>query len=339
MSPLKLFRLQLTLRAPLGTPMNSGTLFGQLCWIKREAEGEAALVAWLVERETVWAISDGFPRGLLPRPLLAPSPRQKESGNAGAKELAAADEDKQQKKLGFVTREGFLKTRARLSASRLAGELRGIKDRSFRISHNTIDRNTGSTPETGGLFFLEEDWSFAPPARVDAKPLGANMMEAGAERDIYISAPEGSQSAINMLFKGLGEAGFGRDASLGRGQWHKVSVKEDNELAAVPPATKGVPLTLRHMSLSHGTADGFVDMRCKLMAHYGKTGPGVSDGASPFKRPLLLARPGATFGKANGARAGEIIAGVHHTRPEIIHNGLHVCVPFYEEAPLYKEEP
>lgn len=325
MPPLKLFRLQMTLRAPLGTPMNSGTLFGQLCWIKRESEGEAALVAWLAERETVWALSDGFPRGLLPRPLLAPFPRPEEPG--------AADAHKQQKKLGFVTREGFLKQRARLSAIKLAGELRGINDRTFRISHNTIDRKTGSTPETGGLFFLEEDWSHASPNRVDPKPLEANMLEAGAERDIYIDAPDGSQSAIKMLFKGLGEAGFGRDASLGRGQWDNVIVKEDHELAAMPPASKGAPLMLRHMSLSHGTAEGFVDMRCRLMAHYGKTGPGVSVGASPFKRPLLLARPGATFAKANGARTGEIIAGVHRTRAEIIHNGLHVCVPFYEEAP------
>ncbi len=319
MSDLTLFRVSFKLTAPLGTPLNSGTMFGQLCWRKREAEGEAALVAWLTDEAHVWALSDGFPGGLLPRPLLAPQPRSDDP--------RAADTHKQNKKKQFVTREGFLKNRNALTPAKLDEHLRGVKERSATVTHNTIDRRTGSTPEEGGLYFLDEDWSFSP--LVGSHAPNSSFVEAGPSRDVYVEAPRGDETRIKKLFQAMGEAGFGRDASLGRGLWNEVRVKEDRELAAKPQGK-----ALRYVSLSHGVADGFVDMRCKLAAHYGKTGPqvAVADGVTPFKRPLLLAQPGATFAKANGARPGTIINGVHMLRPEIIHNGLHVAIP-YNEVP------
>jgi CRISPR-associated protein Csm4 len=78
---MALFRVTLRLRAPLGTPLTSGTLFGQLCWVRRESQGESALEAWLHRdnEADLWALSDGFPKDFLPRPLVRPEPPSDDS--------------------------------------------------------------------------------------------------------------------------------------------------------------------------------------------------------------------------------------------------------------------
>jgi CRISPR-associated protein Csm4 len=76
------------------------------------------------------------------------------------------------------------------------------------------------------------------------------------------------------------------------------------------------------------------DVWCRIEPHFGKAGPRVTlgEGASPFKRPILLTRPGATFTRCGDGRFGAWLTGVHPTRPEIGHNALHVAIPFREAA-------
>ena len=304
---MALFRVALRLQAPLGTPLTSGTLFGHLCWMRREVKGEAALEAWL-ERDNeanVWALSDGFPKDLLARPLVRPEPPSDDPKKA--------DERKRLRKRDFVTREGFVKTRSRVSEETLAGSLRAIADRHARFPHNTIDRRTGSTPEEGGLHFVAEDWSHSPPN--DGPERSEGVVEAGAERDVYVDAPDGDGSEIEDIFKTLGETGYGRNSTLGRGRWTVASVTEDKELAVGP---RGRLLSLSHGSVEHDMAA----LRCKLVAHYGKAGPAVGGGVSPFKKPLMLTAPGATFSGEAGIRYGALLRNVHPDRPEIVHNAF-----------------
>jgi CRISPR-associated protein Csm4 len=277
--------------------------------MKRECDGDAGLETWLSDYEEVWALSDGFPAGLLPRPLVKPSPPSEDA--------KVADDRKKYKKSGFVRREAFTRIRGRISEDELGPHLVSIAECKFRFAHNTIDRRTGSTPETGGLYFLDEDWSFLPFAQ--------DVFEPGGMRDLYVDAPKDSSADIRRLLSALGDVGYGRDANLGRGRWTVVSVEEDTELAAGPNG--------RLLSLSHGSVEpDMYDLRCRLATHFGKAGPEttVSDGKSPFKRPLLLMQPGATFAGTAGRRHGALIYGVHPGRPEIIHNAFHVVVPFAE---------
>jgi CRISPR-associated protein Csm4 len=304
----------------LGTPLNSGTLFGQLCWMKRECDGDAALSTWLSDEGNVWALSDGFPAGLLPRPLVAPAPPSDDP--------KVADNRKKQKKRRFVNREGFIKIRRRLSEEQLGAYLVATADHSFRFAHNTIDRCTGSTPETGGLYFLDEDWSFSSNLGVQNYRDSTGVIDAGPMRDLYVDAPEGSIPEIRRMLSALGDIGYGRDANLGRGRWTIESVEEDKELASGPNG--------HLLSLSHGSVDRDMDdLRCRLVTHFGKAGPGVTvnGGISPFKKPLLLVQPGATFKGAVDRRYGSLIRGVHPDRPEIVHNAFHVVIPFAEARP------
>lgn len=320
---MTLFRVSLRLKSPLGTPLHSGTLFGQLCWTRLERYGKDALEAWLKDEAQVWALSDGFPAGLLPRPLVSPAPPSDDP--------TVADDRKKRKKRGFIKREVFTEIRRGVSENTLSEHLVAVRDRGASFVHNTIDRRTGSTPETGGLYFLKEDWSFSPPDPDRSGPLTDGEVEAGFGRDIYVEAPKQDAEDIRELLSLLGQNGYGRDASLGRGQWTVESITEDKELATLTTGSKG-----RLLSLSHGSAEPDMDdLRCRLETHYGKTGPDVAvgNGASPFKKPLLLTQPGATFKGTVGRRYGALIRSVHPDRPEIVHNAFHVAIPFAEALP------
>ena len=145
--------------------------------------------------------------------------------------------------------------------------------------------------------------------------------DAAAEMDVYAQGEIGGEG-LQVLFDAVGEFGFGRDANLGRGRFS----------ATVEPAD---PRLFDHdgnrrLSLSHGvlTANMAAPFY-KLHTHYGKLG-GLHAGGekSPFKHPLLLTRPGATFSPADAGPFGTLLAGTHPHHPEIRQNAWHLSLPF-----------
>ncbi len=312
---MPLFRVTIRLEAPLGTPLTSGTLFGHLCWAKRELEGEAALTAWLAaQEETPWALSDGFPAGLLPRPLLAPLPPPDAAGAPSAKCLEQADRDKDLRKRAWIRVTDFLRLRPALDEAALRAALAAAPppaDGAWpqRLAHNSIDRHTGGTPEAGGLYFVDEDWGFL----------------RAADRDVYVAA-ETDAATLHALFAHVGMQGFGRDATWGRGVFSVGRVERADELADFAGN--------RMLSLSHGTISANMrDARYRLFTHFGKVGIGMAAaGARPWKRPVLLTRPGATFAPDGPGPYGALLGEVHQDRAEIRHNALHVALPFREPA-------
>jgi CRISPR-associated protein Csm4 len=307
-----LFRIGLRLKGPFVTPFASGTLFGMVCVALAERDGETALADWLRERKRLWGLSDVFPAGLLPRPLLAAAPQPADRDTAKAKAI---------RRHRFVTRHGFLATRNALSSNAIEPHLRSAAAKTVRLVHNTIDRMTGSTPEEGGLFFVDEDWSWDLP-RSDG-----DAVSTGPDRDLYVEAEDGDIERVRSLISDVGERGFGRKAGLGRGQFRVLSVSRDTELERGPGD--------RRMSLSRGAVtSGMGDVRARIAPHFGKAGPqvAVAEGAAPFKRPLLLTEPGATFLEERAGRHGAWLTDVHPTRPEIGHNAFHVTVGFCEAS-------
>jgi len=305
----RLYRVRLRLKAPLGTPLTSGTLFGHLCWAVRELNGEKALEAWLgAQEEAPWLLSDGFPADCLPRPLLPRLPVQ----GLGLKE---ADQAKQRARLPLLSVEGFLKHRDGLSETRIAAHLTAgpaaAKPSLERVrqTHNSIDRRRGTTPEEGGLFFVEEDWSFA----------------LAPERDVYVRAPV-EASEVQALLAEVGERGYGRDATWGRGHFTVEEVRSMPELEGEGE---------RRLSLSHGTlTSNMVEARYKLFTHFGKVGDLMAaTGARPWKRPVLVARPGTTFRPLDEGPYGELLSGVHQDRSEIRHDARHLTLAYKEAAP------
>lgn len=316
------YRIRLCLQGPLATPLHSGTLFGHLCWAKRLREGEAALVAWLEKLTNApFTLSDALPRDQLPRPLVQPTDRPEPAAGESRQDfLKRLDDDKKLRKIAFIPIADFLELRAAYSETQLLTRLRQRlkgqqpdKSRhpaqstvvSVRQAHNTINRLTGTTPETGGLYFMDEVW----------------RRHEAAEFDVYAKG-EMDSAELQGLFDTVGEFGYGRDANLGRGRFIAAVEAADSRLFA----HKGN----RQLSLSHGVLTPNMAVPFyKLHTHYGKLGGWYAGGErSPFKRPLLLTRPGATFSPANAGPFGALLADVHPHHPEIRHNAWHFCLPF-----------
>lgn len=300
---MPLWRLTLRLSAPLGTPLAGPTLFGQLCVLRAEAEGSDAVTGWLADPARVWRVSDGFPAGFLPRPLARPRP------------VARADFDriKKVKKRTLVARAAFLRLRGAWDEKWLAeGDTAAEPALTRRIAHNHVHRGGQGTLETGGLFFLDEDWRFADPATRDV--------------DVYVETAEPLET-VRGLVDDLGRRGFGRDAGTGRGRWQLIGAGEDAELAA---GSGGRVVSLSRGALTPATMR---EALWRLAPHVGRLGPEHAlSGVSPFKRPVLLTRPGATFRPAGDGRFGQLLRGVHPTRPEVVLNALHLAIPFAEAA-------
>lgn len=299
---MRLFRLRVRLTAPLGTPLVGPTLFGQLCWLRREAEGDAALSRWLAQPETFWRLSDGFPADCLPKPLTRPRLLEKE----------ALDDVKARKKRPYVRRDRWLKHRHAWDEARLElDDLVADTAHTRRIAHNVVDRHGRGTLEQGGLFFLDEDWRFSNPETSGI--------------DLYVQSPEPPET-VRALLAELGRQGYGRDASTGRGRFEVETIEPDDRLLAGPPGAS------RRMSLSRGCLTPLTmrDAYWRIAPHFGRAGPQVAlAGTSTFKHPALLTLPGATFAAGEG-EAGRWLTGLHPTRPEIGLNGLHLAIPFAE---------
>ncbi len=311
---LSLYQIRLELLSPLATNLASGTIFGHLCWAYREKFSDAELVKWLNDIEHLWAVSDGFPMDLLPRPLIKPQPFIA-NPNIESNDLKAI------KKKNFIAIDGFKKNRLNLGKD-LEQILELRKETNVRTAHNSINRKTGTTPSEGGLYFLDEMWVKPQnPRPIENDVKGTDPKDRF--RDLYINAPANSQDLIKELFKIIGQNGYGKDATTGRGQW-LVSKVEKNDALNDRNGN-------RCISLSRGVVDdeNMHDIRCKLETHYGRTSANHAN-LSPFKYPLLLSLPGMTFNNSNAPRYGKIITGVHPERPEIIHNGLHVTLTYSE---------
>lgn len=308
MTALPLLRVRLRLKASLGTPLTSGTLFGHLCWAIRQRDGDAGLTRWLDgQAEAPWILSDGLPAGLLPRPLLRPSVRPRSE----AVDIRAADEAKKQTRRAWISTDVFLATREAMSEQALAPHLMDRTDREtlrhVRLAHNRIDRRTGATPEEGGLYFADEDWSFAEA------PL----------RDVYVRTAADPVS-VEALLRDVGEMGYGRDSSVGRGRFAVEGVQPVPELDS--------HYGRRRLSLSHGTIGAnMAAPRYRLFTHYGKVGEVMAmTGARVWKLPILLARPGATFEALDDGPFGALLANVHQDNAAIRHDARHVAIPYSE---------
>ena len=315
-----LYRVRFRLASPLGTPLHSGTLFGNLCWIWRYLYGEEDLGRWLVSlQHDPFLISDGFLAEYLPRPLLrASEPR--------ALSLQEVNLRKRVKKLRLVPREIFLELRDKLSEDALQASLirwmtdeeSAEKERTpeenrrhgvegwVRVPHNHIHRLTGRTPDSGGLFFSEELW--------------ATGLKQYRDVYVYTSLPI---AKLRELFEQMGRFGYGKDASWGRGRFDGVEIEQERELDA--DASRP-----RAMSLSHGSlTPNMGNARYHLETHYGRAGGVYSSTESPFKYPLVLLKPGATFDAAAGP-FGQLLTDLHPTKPWVRHNAWHLVVTFRE---------
>lgn len=306
------YRITLTPLSPLGTPLVSGTLWGHMAWAIRYREGEDGMRSWLSEQEeNPWLLSSFMPKGMLPRPLLKPT-----VGGGVLRSLEEMRADKRARKEKFFREEIFITIRDSLSETALEKafkEERKERDRSqgkLKIvrAHNRIDRLTNTTPESGGLYFEEVE-----------------LFEKGASLQGFMYTREQAIEKIRDLLEFIGTNGFGSNASTGNG-YFQCEVREETRLFSHSGN--------RAMSLSHGVlSSNMKEARYKQHVHFGKLGGQYSKGSfSPFKYPILMMSPGATFTAGDNGPFGKLLDGVHHdpALASVRHHALHLPLFFTE---------
>jgi CRISPR-associated protein Csm4 len=312
------WRLTLAPRSPLATPLQSDTLFGHLCWAIRYTEGEAALREFLEESEKrVFVLSDGFPGGFLPRPLCLPLTMAQQEAWVGRHfpqdEMQGYRKLKEVRKARFIPDEVFLSRRHQLSEEGLCDALLAAAGtqptaRDFRQAHNRIDRTTERTPDVGGLYFTE-----------------ATAYDGKYRYAVYVATDFIESTTLGGLFRWMGNNGYGKDASIGRGQFELLDMADAGPLFGWGGN--------RRLSLSRGVITA--EMReplYRLFTKHGRLGGDrVNDTSGPFKYPIILTEPGATFA-SDDPFPGGLIRNVHPHLTDVVHMARHLTIPFAEVA-------
>jgi CRISPR-associated protein Csm4 len=278
------------LKSPLGTPLRSDTLAGQLLWGAAFLDGEGA-VAELIEafesESPPFVVSSGFPSGMLPMPVLPPLRREAGKQPHGIKRGMQA---KDFKKLKWISIEAWRSCRDDLSARRLfdywVQRPESFSNKGFEPvvePHNTISRQTDTVLE-GGLFFTE---SLVHP--------NTN------ELDLYVRTDDRERFERYMDF--VAKHGYGRDTSIGRGHFEYRRTEDDVSDLFETSGDHGMTVSVFSAADLSGLR-GYYRPFVKRGRVWGGLG-----GEIPFKKPVLAFEEGSLFSRM--PRSQFVIRGIH----------------------------
>lgn len=285
--------IDIALKSSIGTPLQSDTLFGHICWAIRFLWGEEKLQNFLALYENRESppllISNGFPNGWIPKPVISPVPPaaldeivKKESRIGASYEIKALKKASLLPKdiflelqEGAITPKGLFETMYKRREEILSMEEMFCME---SIQHNTIDRIKG-TARDGGLFSHEELFF----------KKGANEFEVYLKTD-----SSGFQFDLENIFRYIGESGFGSDKSTGKGHF-TFNIREGIDL---PEAENPNAFMTLSSYIPHSEAPTKGNYR--TLHKYGKLGGTYAQGSpeifkNPFKKPLLMFAAGSTF--------------------------------------------
>lgn len=320
MNEYREYTIVITFSSSLGSSLQSDTIFGHLCWATRYLKGKDVLEKFLkLYEETTdppLLVSNGFPQGYLPKPIIQPATQEEiQAAINGGKDdrISASYKIASIKKLDVVPRKILEEFQnIRLTPSRLfsvmyqnySSIMRTEKEEmTVTVQHNTIDREKGSVRQ-GGLYAQEEIF-FGP---------------SSATFELYLKTNYFSKEDLEKLFRYVSSEGFGRDSSTGKGHFEFQIVEGIN----IPEAE--TPNAFMTLSSFIPTANDPVKGYYNIVHKYGKLGGLYSKGVSevygnPFKVPLIMFSAGSTFHDPE-YRRGKVYGGmVHdvHQKPAIRH--------------------
>jgi CRISPR-associated protein Csm4 len=233
------------------------------------------LATWLLpflNGEPPFVLSDGFPAGLLPKPLF---PRSRRSLSAGidTRELKEKKYDsyKKQEKAPFQTIEEFRSTCASPEKPPTVAFSPWV---TTHTPHATIDRMTMTTGGEGSAGNLYETTEKHLPHK---------------DVDVYLRSLAGQEAMVEKNLEQIGRCGFGKDKSVGLGRFTVKNVEKTTDLREVETVEGFINLS-SFVPAANDPKDGYWRLRVK----YGRLGENAGEG-NPFKKPLLQIEPGAVF--------------------------------------------
>lgn len=270
-----LYRAQLRLHGAFGTPLAGDTLFGQICWAAREQLGEP-LLHQLLDGYTAgrpWmVVSDGFPSGFLPRPVLPPSIEGK------------FDEEKRKsvKASQWVPLEATSKPLEAMLATAVSGGIAFGEMQPVETAqpHNTLNRLTGTTGAGEFAPYTQQQIFFAQNQAID----------------IYLSldSERMNSETLKELLQAVGMQGYGRDASIGLGKFHLDALDSHHFPTSVLPSKTRTFWTLAPCA-PQGLGFDPEASYWRVITRFGRHGGRHALAANAFKNPVLFAAAGALF--------------------------------------------
>jgi len=339
---MKTLRVNIRVLSSLRTPFHADTLFGHFCWAMRFLEGEGNLKTWLDDFEaSPTLISNGFLKGLFPRPLTRPLSLA-QSGKLlgfdpdafpGPEKLIIASRLKKLKNVTMIEEPWFWDNQENLSAENLTrmlyeqikkeekeeAEKKPAKKRrheEMAVMHNAFDRLEGrvlegSLYEFEELFYLDEHsqpeqfWFLVQSETLDEKRLAA-------------------------LMEFIAHSGFGADKSTGKGVIEVESIQE------YPISECKNPNAFVSLSNFIPSRPEELNGYYQPLTKYGKLGGEYAAGYNPFKKPLVMLQAGALIKDETitpEKRYGKLQSGVHKNS-DIRHYGyaFPIAVHYQESA-------
>jgi CRISPR-associated protein Csm4 len=306
---------QINLSVPSGfvTPWQADTIFGHLCWAAERHDcfqrfsGASGLINLFRRSEPPFIHSHAIPSGLLPAPVsLKNLYSQAEDEPIDTERYALM---KRAKKTAYLTIDQFQEFQKgqipKLADDRPKGFL------SATVLHNSINRMTNTTGSQGSLFETDEIYA------------------AEGEIQIYIKIKEGFENDVRLLFEKLSYESFGAKKSTGKGAFSVKCFVAYNgfDLSYESRVNKKIG---GFISLSH-----FVPKKSdptegayKSMIKYGKLGEEKTFCGQPFKKPLIMLKPGAVFRTDNVKLFyGRLVGDIAYADNSIVQYGFAFPVP------------
>lgn len=245
---MKLLKITLNPKSLFGSKIEGDTLFGQICWhIAYENKNLLEELLKSYENEPFLIVSDGFKSGYLPKPKF--------------RSYFLKETDKTKKK--YYRKKVWLEIDDLLNA-RFEKAIDGSFVKSVYEVKNSINRKT----------FTTEGDKFAPYT--------VEYFEY-EKVDIYLLIQKEEKLIVEKL-KEIGEVGFGKDATIGKGRFEIESIED---VTYFFDKKTNAYIALSSFCLKDNDCE---NVYYDLYTKYPKT---RGDLANPFKNPLILAKTGA----------------------------------------------
>ncbi|QLB41732.1 MULTISPECIES: CRISPR-associated protein Csm4 [Mannheimia] len=304
---MKIYLFTLKTLTAFGTPLVGDSLFGQFCWAVSHRLGEAKLTELLQGYTTgkpFAVISDAFPSGFLPLPVLPSQLWEKGEVAQDRKVL------KKKALIAFDTHTQAVNSWQKSAKS----DSEVMCKTKHPQPHNTLSRQTMTTGKDG---------MFAPYAMPQI------WYQHDTALDLYIVVDEQriSVDEVTQCLSDMGQFGFGRDASIGLGKFKIESVQ------AVQFATENANA---YLTLANTAPQGVDldknDSFYQLHTRFGRHGGLAALGQNPFKKPIILAKCAAIFRPTEWQTRlflGNGLGNVSYAQPNAVHQGYAPIVPVY----------
>lgn len=271
---MRLYRIDISPAGGFYTPIKGDTLFGMFCWAFSERFGEPRLAELLngyTENRPFAVLSDAFPAGYLPKPVL-PFPYFKKDDDKSTEPDA-------QKRKQFKRRTWISADKISLPTDRMADAFEEVSfEKKTLKTANSV--NPESNHASGGKY-------------------SAYMVEQTyykADLSVYAVIDENriSLEDFRSVLEQIGQSGYGKKASSGGGKFtvngiHSVSFSNPEwtalmTLAPCVPAPK-----------EFDAEKSFY----KVFVRFGRHGNTAARSAIPFKLPVLAMDTGAVLKPEN----------------------------------------